>query len=138
MSLVVFTDRNMGKRLPAELRKAGILVETHDDHFDETTSDELWLGEVGRRGWLAFTRDRRIRYRANERDAVMGAGVRLMILIGKATTERLAANVVNSFALIEAFVARHQAPFIAKLYLPPAAVLEGNPKAPGRIDLWYS
>jgi hypothetical protein len=86
VNLVVFTDRNMGKRFPAELRKAGILVETHDDHFDETTSDEVWLTEVGRRGWLALSRGRRIRYRTNERDAVMSAGARLMILIGKATT----------------------------------------------------
>jgi len=39
-----------------------VRVEQHDDHFGPETTDEEWIGEIGRRGWIAVTRDARIRY----------------------------------------------------------------------------
>jgi hypothetical protein len=41
---------------------------------------EECLPEVGRRGWVVLTRDRRMRYRAHERAALMQAGVRAFVL----------------------------------------------------------
>jgi len=60
--LVFFTDRDLGRQFPATLRAAGVRVERHDDHFGPDTLDEEWIGEIGRRGWVAVTRDARIRY----------------------------------------------------------------------------
>ena len=60
--LVYFTDRDLGKRFPEKLRAGGVRVERHDDHFGQLTPDPEWIGEIGRRGWVAVTRDSRIRY----------------------------------------------------------------------------
>ena len=37
---------DLGKIFPRILREAGLTVERHDDHFDENTTDEVWLQEV--------------------------------------------------------------------------------------------
>lgn len=63
MSRVFFTDRDLGKQFPARLREAGLQVERHADHFQPATPDEVWLPEVGRRGWVVLTHDERIRYK---------------------------------------------------------------------------
>ena len=60
--LVFFSDRDLGGVFPALLADAGVRIERHDDHFGPQTADEEWIGEIGRRGWVAITRDARIRY----------------------------------------------------------------------------
>ncbi len=75
MSLVFFTDRDLGTSFPDILRSAGISVERHGDHFPPDTSDETWLAEIGARGWVILTHDRRIRYKPNELAAVKRHGV---------------------------------------------------------------
>jgi hypothetical protein len=82
--VVFFVDRSLGrKRFPAPLRDAGFIVEIHDDHFAPDAEDEVWLAEIGKRGWVAITKDERIRYRAIEREALMRARVRAFILTGR-------------------------------------------------------
>lgn len=82
MSLVYFTDRDLGKRFPEILRSGGFTVARHADHFPPETPDEVWLTEIGKCGWIALTHDGRIRYKPNERDAVMGHGVALLVIVG--------------------------------------------------------
>jgi hypothetical protein len=38
LSVVYFTDRNLGKQFPEILRAAGLTVERHDDHFGPSNS----------------------------------------------------------------------------------------------------
>ena len=66
--------------MPNVLRAAGAQVEIHDDHFAQSATDEEWLGEVGRRGWIVLTKDHRIRYRLAELEAVRTARVRAFVL----------------------------------------------------------
>ena len=81
MSQVFFVDRSLGRHIVARaLRVAGVLVEVHDDHFAQNAPDEVWLPEVGRRGWAVLTKDERIRYRDAETTAAIAAGVALFIL----------------------------------------------------------
>ena len=40
-----------------------MIVEIHDDYFASDALDETWLSEIGKRGWVAITKDERIRYR---------------------------------------------------------------------------
>jgi PIN like domain len=54
LSFVYFTDRDLGKRFPEILRSGGLTVERHADHFAADTADEVWLKQVGRRGWIAL------------------------------------------------------------------------------------
>jgi hypothetical protein len=114
-----------------------LTVEWHADHFAPDTPDEAWLAEVGRRGWIALTHDSRIRYKPNERDAVIRHGVGLLVIVGKAPFADLARGFVATLPSIERFLAGHEPPFIAKVYRPSPDDLRQQKNAPGRIELWY-
>ncbi len=84
MTVVFFTDRDLGAQFPAILAAAGLTVERHRDHFAPDCDDEVWLRTIGQRRWVALTHDRRIRYKPNERNAVMRHNVALLVIIGDA------------------------------------------------------
>jgi len=117
LSLVFFTDRDLGTLFPAILKGAGFTVERHRDHFPPECPDEDWLAEVGRREWVAVTHDARIRYKPNELAAV--------------------ASFVATRSRIEDFLDGASAPMIAKVYRATPADLTADPGAAGRIDRWY-
>jgi hypothetical protein len=57
---IFFTDRDLGAEfLPAELRKAGFCIVTHDEHFHrrQDVLDPEVIAEVGRQGWCLLTGD---------------------------------------------------------------------------------
>lgn len=137
MSLVFFTDRDLGKKFPELLRAEGLHVETHADHFAPTASDEEWLRPIGQRGWIALTHDHRIRFKPNERAAVMEHRVALLVLIGHTTTTELAAAFIRTRSRVERFIDRSVPPYIAKVHRPSPAELRRNPSARGRIEHWY-
>jgi hypothetical protein len=61
---VFFVDRSLGiEPLRSILRKAGVRVEIHDDHFKRDEDDQVWLVEVSARAWVVLTKDQRLRYR---------------------------------------------------------------------------
>jgi hypothetical protein len=137
LTRVYFTDRDLGRRFPEILRTGGLAVERHADHFAPDTPDEEWLEEVGKRDWIALTHDRRIRYKPNERDAVLRHGVALLVIVGAAPYPDLAHAFLATLPRIERFFARHVPPFIAKVYRPSPAETAKNRAAPGRIELWH-
>lgn len=135
--MIFFTDRNLGHRFPSILREAGLSVEHHDNHFSENTRDEEWLEVVGARGWIAITRDARIRYKPNECAAVVRHRVALLVLIGTAPFPELAQSFVASRSRIERFVLSHSPPYIAKVYRATNSERTKRADAPGRVELWY-
>ncbi len=137
MSVVFFTDRDLGKRFPEILAAAGLAVERHDDLFAPTTTDEEWLQYVGERGRVAITHNARIRYMPNELEAVVRHRVALLVVVGKVPLKELAANFVATITPISAFLASHQAPFIAKVYRSTQKELGISPGGTGSISLWY-
>lgn len=137
MSRVFFTDRDLGKRFPEILSAAGLHVERHADHFPPGCPDETWLEHVGQRGWIAVTHDGRIRYKPNELAAVIQHRVALLVMIGHAPYPQLAHAFVATQNRILDFLERHNPPFIAKVYRPPAAEAAINPDTPGSVALWY-
>ncbi len=90
MTVVFFTDRDLGSRFPEILKTAGLRVELHRNHFAHDCADEVWLRSIGERGWVALTHDRRIRYKPNELSAVMQHRVPLLVIIGDAPHPDLA------------------------------------------------
>ena len=79
-----YLDRNLGKHVIAEaLRASGAVVKVHDDHLPATAPDEDWIELAARKGWLAVTKDRNIRYRAAELEAIRDHGA--MVLVVRAT-----------------------------------------------------
>ena len=137
MSVVYFTDRDLGLKFGQILSDAGLTVERHRDHFDQDCPDEEWLHSVGQRGWVALTHDTRIRYKPNELAAVERNKVRLLVVVGAAPYPDLAVSFVRTHHRVEAFLAREQAPFIAKVYRASPADLVKNPDAPGRVERWW-
>lgn len=136
MTFVYFTDRDLGKRFGEILRSGGLTVERHADHFAPDTPDEAWLEAVGKRGWIALTHDKRIRYKPNERDAVMRHRVGLLVIVGAAPFPELARAFLATLPRVENFLAGQKPPFIAKVYRPSPA--DKQPRdAQGRIELWY-
>ena len=132
--IVFFTDRDLGKQFPEILAKAGIEVRRHADLFPPDCPDEEWLSYVGTHGWVAVTHDARIRYKPNEKKAVIDNEVRLLVIVGRAPLAALAENFVSSMTKIEAFVADHPAPWIAKVYTPSG---EEGPGAAGSMSMWF-
>jgi hypothetical protein len=137
LSVVFFTDRDLGNAFPERLAEAGLTVEQHAAHFPPSCPDDEWLQYVGSHGWIAITRDRRIRYKPNELAAVVRNRVALLVLVGKTTHAELAENFVRTAPKITAFVGNHTPPFIAKVYRASPAQLAHNPHAPGSVSLWY-
>lgn len=137
MSIVYFTDRDLGKHFPEILVSGGLDVRRHPDHFPPDCPDEDWLKAVGEKGWVAVTRDRRIRYKPNELEAVKKHGVVLLVVIGKTPYPVLAKNFLDTATKIEHFLSGKAAPLIAKIYRPAPADLLEDPTAPGSIKLWY-
>jgi len=137
LNRVFFTDRDLGKRFPSLLADAGLTVERHHDLFAPDGTDEQWLEHCGRKARIAITHNERIRYTPNELDAVVRHRVALLVVIGHAPYAELAKNFVATLPRIEAFLARHETPYIAKVYRPSAPDVARNPLTPGRITLWY-
>ena len=131
--VVFFTDRDLGKRLPellATARLPGLRVERHNDHFAHDTPDDIWLPEVGHRGWYVLTHDQRIRYKPNEKAAVIENGIGLFVLIGKVPHQLLAEGLIAVYPNLLAFIDHYQRPFIAKIYRPDPG------RRKGRVVLW--
>ena len=137
MSLVFFTDRDLGKRFPEILVAAGLSVKRHIDHFAADCPDEDWLEVIGKRRWIAVSHDRRIRYKPNELAAVIRHSVALLVVIGNAPYPQLATHFVATLPKIAAFIADRKPPFIAKVYRPTPSELARNPGASGSVSLWY-
>ncbi len=82
--LEFFVDRSLGKSIVVGLRAHGLHIHSMADVYGESRAQELrdeeWLDDAGGRGWVVLTKDRAIRRRPNEREALMSAGVRVFCL----------------------------------------------------------
>ena len=137
MSVVFFTDRDLGHQFPAILKAGGLTVERHSDHFTHNCPDDTWLGQVSAKGWVAVTHDSRIRYKPNELAAVVAHKAALLVVVGAAPSAALARAFVATSPKILTFVVEQVRPFIAKVYRASPAALRKNPAAAGHVELWY-
>lgn len=137
MSVVFFSDRDLGLKFPEILRDGGLSVETHRDHFPPTCADDKWLAAVGAKGWVALTHDGRIRYKPNELAQVIRHRVTLLVVVGKAPYPLLARSFVATIPQVMAFLSAHKPPLIGKVYRATPADLDRDPDTPGRVELWY-
>ncbi len=81
-----FVDRSLGRhRVPKALRAAGWVLRTHHEEFgarDEQVSDVEWLKLCGAEGLPVLTKDRRLRYRPAEIEAIRRHRIRAFVLTG--------------------------------------------------------
>lgn len=90
------------------------MVEVHDDHLDQDAPDEEWIALVGDRKWLAVTKDKNVRFRTAEIEAIKCRGARVLVIRAKNATGLDMANIlVEAHRRVERFVSRTDAPFVA-------------------------
>ena len=117
-SLVIFLDENHcnNKKILAALASATVRVERHLDHFVRGTPDEDWLPFVGANGWAPLTTDKRIRYRTNEKQAVIKHNVRMFYFSkNDLSGEQMASALEKALPEIQKICARHKPPFFATI-----------------------
>jgi hypothetical protein len=68
---MIFFDRSIPKSVAEALKMVRSDVRWLEDDFSHNIKDADWLKEVGSRGWLVIGRDRRIRYRPAEKQAII-------------------------------------------------------------------
>lgn len=114
--LVFFIDRSLGRRvIPNALRDAGARVELHDDHFSQDAQDQVWLAGAGKRGWVVLTKDKHLRYRAVETNALMSAKVRAFVLTtrGDLSGAEIGQIFVKALPKMRQLCATDSGPFVA-------------------------
>ena len=114
----LFLDRSLGRHIIADrLRREGIKVEVHDDYLPNTAPDEEWIALVGERGWVALTKDKRIRYRTAEIRSVVANAARVIVIqVNNAKGSDIAEVLVRGRRRIARFTAKREAPFVAAIY----------------------
>lgn len=115
--IVLYLDRNLGKHIIANtLRYSNVEVEIHDDHLPINAPDEHWIELVGRRNWIAITKDKNIRYRTAEIEAIKKYNARVIVIRAKnATGSDIAELILKSMKRITQFAKKTKAPFIAEI-----------------------
>lgn len=112
---VLYLDRNLGNHIIANaLREAGRRVEIHDDHLPIDAPDEDWIELVGQKDWIAVTKDKNIRYRIGEINAIKFFKARVIVVRAKnATGSDIAELLVCYYERVRRFSLRTPAPFVA-------------------------
>ena len=117
MSPVYFCDRNLGKRFGQELRRQGLVVELHDDHFPQDMPDEDLLRHVAAQGWVILTLDKRMRYRPAEKAAILRYDASVILLPSPKSPNwwlTLATEFTQAQSRVLAFLSENQPPFVAR------------------------
>jgi predicted nuclease of predicted toxin-antitoxin system len=110
-----FLDRCLGKEtIASAMRSAGALVQVHDDNFAPDAKDEEWLVEVGAKGWVVLTKDKRFQNRTLEIRAIARSNVRVFKLTaGSIQGVEMAEIFVKVIRKISGVARSNRSPFIA-------------------------
>ena len=90
--------------------------EGHDDHFPEDTKDPDLLPAIAKRSWVLLTEDRRMRYRASEREAYLEHGLRIFVLVtGSLPTATKVAVLLAAEDEIRHVLSEERGPFLYRI-----------------------
>lgn len=106
--------------LPLQVRQAlkllrdDVVVPGEPGRPAERSPDREWLTRAGSEDWVVILRDKRIRRRPGERDALRKAGVRAFVLTGAGNYTRwqIMALLTARWAAIERVALEHSGPYI--------------------------
>jgi hypothetical protein len=106
----------LGRSLAARLKEAGVSVVHHDERFAPGTPDAEWLTIVGTDRLIVLTKDDRIRYRPNEKDALLAAGVRAFVFTGgNVRGAAMADTIIAALPKIRKLLAANHVAFVARI-----------------------
>lgn len=111
---VFYVDESIfSKALVAALTAAGIAFDRIGITVPSGAPDHVWLSHCGKHGYLALTRDQRIRYRSLEKRALMEHGVGCFTFTqGQATAEQTAGRIVELAPRMMAIAKAQPRPFL--------------------------
>ena len=113
--------------VPDALRKIGLNVEVHADHFAHDAPDTEWLKKCGEAGWIVLAKDRAIKKNPLEREAIFTYGLAAFFLIkAGATGEENAQAIVKAAYKIIGILENQRRPFIARI------------TSEGKVELWLN
>lgn len=117
----IFLDECLGGRtIATALRKFGLDIRIQDVHsgVPRGLDDPGWARLVARHGWVAVTRDKHIRYRAAEKQAIAGAKLALFVLMSRYNLSRpeIIDCIQAAAPKMAAFLRKNEPPFIASIY----------------------
>ena len=91
-------------------------VEIHDDHLPLNAPDEAWIALVGRKRWVALTKDKNIRFRSPQLQSIRKHAARIVVIRAKnATGPQIAEAVLKGRKQILRFASRTTPPFVARI-----------------------
>ena len=84
--------------------------------FAQDTPDEEWLTRAGQEGWIVLTKDKLIRKRPIEREALVAAHVRAFVFTGgNMSGVEMAESIVAAIPRMMRVIAATEPPFIARV-----------------------
>ena len=105
-----------GTVVASALRAAGHRVERLIDHHPPGTRDAVWLPDIGQRGWVLLTKDKRMRYRPAEILAIVKHGVRAFALTGgNMKASEMADSFLTAVPKMKRILAKTPTPFVASV-----------------------
>ncbi len=98
------------------LKRAGICVQLHRQHFAHDALDEEWLADVSQKQWVILTKDTQHHIRQNELAAVIANQAREFAL-GNAnlTGNEMASIFLRAIPAIHRFLNNNKGPFIVRV-----------------------
>lgn len=127
-----FLDRSLGRKaVPEALRVDGWSIVTLAEHYgvpaDEKVADVNWIEEAAKQGWPILMKDKRIRHRQAEINAVVEHKARCFVITrGDLPSADMAIRFIANKAAILAAVAEPgpyiysvQVDRLSRLYPPP-------------------
>jgi len=111
---VFYVDESIfSKTLVAELTTAGIAFDRVGITVPLGAPDDVWLSHCGRHSYLALTRDKRIRYRLLEKQALIDHGVGCFTFThGQATAAQCARRIIELAPKMTAIAVSQSRPFL--------------------------
>jgi PIN like domain len=101
-------------RFPRRSRQREQGVITLPDVFDRGVKDIDWLTALRGRDWIVLTKDKNIRRRPLEAQALVAAGLRVFVVTATDLTgEESGEILVKALPRIRRFCRKHRPPFIA-------------------------
>lgn len=84
--------------------------------FAQDTPDEEWLTRAGKEGWIVLTKDKLIRKRPIEREALVAAHARAFVFTGgNMSGIEMAESIVAAIPRMLRVIAATEPPFIARI-----------------------
>lgn len=108
-----FLERSLGKLSADGLRREGWIVHPIHEHFEnhaEDVADADWIAFGCDQGWVCLTKDKKIRYRAAEIDALTHGHI-FCLADGNLGVAEAIKRFADALPAIERGIARHEVGF---------------------------